>query len=313
MIVPLLLVAYAVSLAVFTPRVLQQASWPARAPRLGVLAWQAALFSVIGAVSLSVLAAAAPTSRLSLDLEHVLHACFVALSRQELDTATLGTGGVAVLAVAALLRLAWALQHRVRALRQQRVDHRTVLDLLAEEGTDGTLVLPADVAVAYCLPGRHSRVVFTSAAREQLDSEQCAAVLAHERAHLSGRHDLVLLAADVAATAFRNAAFFRVAKLELRTLVEMLADDEAVKRTGRVPLASALVGLGCAAAAPGALGAADHAVLRRVQRLVRADNAVSPWQSLTVLLGVAIVFMTPIVVAVAPAWAAQNGLCLLTG
>ncbi|TDD13757.1 hypothetical protein E1294_39770 [Nonomuraea diastatica] len=44
------------------------------------------------------------------------------------------------------------------------------------------------VRVPYCVPGRHSQMVITTGAMRSLGPEQVAAVLAHEQAHLRGRH-----------------------------------------------------------------------------------------------------------------------------
>ena len=53
----------------------------------------------------------------------------------------------------------------------------------------------------YCLPGRR-RIVMTTGALRCLDARQLEAVLAHERAHLSGRHHLVLTFANALKDAF---------------------------------------------------------------------------------------------------------------
>lgn len=47
---------------------------------------------------------------------------------------------------------------------------------------------------AYCLPGLRPRVVVTRGALSAPTGAEVAAVLGHERAHATGRHDLVVLA-----------------------------------------------------------------------------------------------------------------------
>lgn len=60
------------------------------------------------------------------------------------------------------------------------------------EGREAAFVLAATRPAAYCLPGRPPTIVLTTGALAVLDPEQLTAVLAHERAHLAGRHHLLL-------------------------------------------------------------------------------------------------------------------------
>nr|MDT0667776.1 M48 family metalloprotease [Micromonospora sp. DSM 115978] len=49
------------------------------------------------------------------------------------------------------------------------------------------------MAVAYCVPGvRTARVVVSRGLLNTLAADELDAVLAHEQAHVSGRHDLVI-------------------------------------------------------------------------------------------------------------------------
>lgn len=148
----------------------------------------------------------------------------------------------------------------------------------------------------------------TTAAIDALDGRQLAAVLAHERAHLAGRHDLVLFGAAVASSAFPWSRFFRAARREVDVLVEMLADDNALRRSDRASLASALVDLGQRRAPDGTLGAAGD-TLQRVQRLL--ENVGKPSRAVrTAVLATSLTLVVaPWFIAVAPAWAAWSGLC----
>jgi Zn-dependent protease with chaperone function len=146
---------------------------------------------------------------------------------------------------------------RLRALRRR---HRELVDVLsADESPLGARVLPvAEAPMAWCLPGvRRSRIVLTEAAVERLREDELAAVLAHERAHLRARHDLVLEAFTVLHRAFPRVLSSRRALDEVRLLVEVLADRSARQRVGARPLVSALsrlVGEGLPEAALGAAG-----------------------------------------------------------
>jgi len=124
--------------------------------------------------------------------------------------------------------------HRVgTSLRAQRRVHREQIDLVAGRLED-LHILEHDVPVAYCLPGvAKSRVVVSAAALERLERPQLAAVLAHERAHLSARHDLVLEAFTVLHRAFPRWVSSDAALREVQLLVEILADRAAVRVGGR--------------------------------------------------------------------------------
>jgi Zn-dependent protease with chaperone function len=127
-------------------------------------------------------------------------------------------------------------------LRSMRRHHRELVDLLASEQA-GVLVVEGDRPVAYCLPGlTGSRVVISRAAAD-LGPETLDAVLAHERAHLAARHDLVLEAFTVLHDAFPRWVSSGRALAEVRLLAEILADAAARKRHGALALARALVAL----------------------------------------------------------------------
>ena len=53
-------------------------------------------------------------------------------------------------------------------------------------------VLDATQPAVYCVPGRPATIVLTTGALAVLGPDQLTAVLAHERAHLAGRHHLLL-------------------------------------------------------------------------------------------------------------------------
>lgn len=59
------------------------------------------------------------------------------------------------------------------------------------DGVDAVVVDAAERA-AYCVAGHPDTVVVTSAALDSLTDRNLQAVLAHERAHLAGRHHHVL-------------------------------------------------------------------------------------------------------------------------
>ena len=70
----------------------------------------------------------------------------------------------------------------------------------------GMVLLEDDRPVVYCVPVRR-RVVFTTGALRRLDRPELDAVLAHERAHLAGRHHLVIIFATAMRGAFPGIPF----------------------------------------------------------------------------------------------------------
>jgi hypothetical protein len=183
--------------------------------------------------------------------------------------------------------LVWVLVASSAAVLRARRRQRELLSLLGhgDPKVPGALVVDHPAAAAYCVPGLRSRIVVSAGTLELLDQAELAAVLAHERAHLRERHDLVLLPFTALLRAFRWSPAARDAAGSVALLLEMLADDHAVgyvaaaaaaggrgrQRPGR-PLAMALLRVGAAGPGTvpcGALAVADGGdVAVRVARLL---------------------------------------------
>ncbi|MFX4271835.1 M56 family metallopeptidase [Propionibacteriaceae bacterium Y1685] len=175
--------------------------------------------------------------------------------------------------VQVLGRLVWSVGRVVANTAARRRRHTELVDILSRTKALGTgarsrlAVLEQDLPVAYCLPGlRGSRVVVSEGTVNSLEPVEFAAVLAHEEAHLRARHDVVLDTFTALHRAFPVLVRSRLPLDHCRILVEMLADDAAVQRIGRVPLARALTKIGGAPVPEAALGVGNEAVLR-VRRL----------------------------------------------
>jgi Zn-dependent protease with chaperone function len=196
--------------------------------------------------------------------------------------------------------------HRVGTdLRGLRRRHRQLVDLLAED-RDGVHVLEHEAPTAYCLPGLRSRVVVSSGTVQSLTPDELAAVLAHERAHVRARHDLVLEAFTVLQQAFPAVVTSRQALDEVRLLVEVLADRAARRRHGAESLMSAFHALaagGATAAPDSALAASDTGLRARLDLLL--DERRHRLQAAALLLAAAAVLVLPTLLVVLP-W--LNGL-----
>lgn len=158
--------------------------------------------------------------------------------------------------------------HRVGTeLRDLRRRHRDLVDLLADD-RDGVRVLDHEAPTAYCLPGLRSRVVVSRGAVTSLSAVELEAVLAHERAHLRARHDLVLEAFTVLQQAFPAVVTSRSALDEVRLLVEVLADRAARRHYGARPLITAFGALTDTAAPQATLAASGLGLRARLDLLL---------------------------------------------
>lgn len=307
--VSIALLLYAGAMSTVGGAWLRRARWPQRAPRLGVLAWQALSGSILSAVMLAGLALAVPVSFVGGDLASVLDTCAALLTEQYSTPGGVLTGALgAALTLVVLARAALRLAASFWAVRRVRAAQRLRLALVAQADVAlGALVLNHPRPAAYCLPGGGGRVVVTSGALAALDDAQVAAVLGHERAHLRGRHHVVNQVAGGLRTAFPFVPALCVASDQIAQLTEMIADDGAIRRgADRLTLASALVRLAEAHAPAGALGAGGATVVCRVRRLLVETPPVAGPGRLLALAGMALVAAAPLVVAVAPALAVAS-------
>ena len=270
------------------PATLARASWPFRAPRAAIVLWQSiALAAVLSAFS----AGLAIASRL------------LVLGPDGRPTATI-TGEidslgwplwlfyVVVLAITVLIgvRLIVAVLRVAVATRRRRAHHRMLVDLLGmshyavptaltqarahlPRAGNGLRILGVDEPLAYCLPGVRSRVVVSAGTLTTLSDSEIEAVLTHERAHLRARHDLVLEMFTAVHAAFPHVVRSASALDAIRLLVELLADDAAVRAAGPAPLARALVACASGRIPSGALSAGGPTTVLRVRRLAGAPNS----------------------------------------
>lgn len=303
---PLALLAYALAAATAGAWMLRRSAWPSRSPRWGIAAWQALTASIISAVVLAGASLALPNIPLTTRLADLIDACSAALRAQY---ATPGGAAVslsgAALAMVVLSRVGYCFSVSLVGPARCRRRQRQALALVARRDDRlGTLVVDHPTALAYCLPGRHREIVLTSAAMAALDAQQLWAVLAHERAHLRGRHDLILAVAAAAERAFPRVPAFRDARAEVALLVEMLADDVAGRGSDRLTMATALVQLADGTTPKAALGAGGKTALARVRRLLVPADPLGPLRSALAAVLTAAVLVTPVVIVSGPAVAA---------
>ena len=148
------------------------------------------------------------------------------------------------------------------------------------EGGNAAFVLDATRPAVYCVPGRPPTIVLTTGALAILDPGQLTAVLAHERAHLAGRHHLLLAVTRSLATAAPVVPLFARGTGEVARLAEMRADDVAARRGGRRTLLAALLAMGAgtaAAQAPAGVAGRHRRCRRHPRPAARRPPSLARW------------------------------------
>lgn len=221
-------------------------------------------------------------------------------------SAPLWYGAAAVFALTLLIgaRLAFSTCRVVVRTRRRRAHHRDLVDLLDGKCSHRTDDLPDDLRVietghpmAYCLPGIRGRVVLSECTLHALTSREVDAILRHERSHLRARHDLLIEAFTAVYEAFPRFVRSGSALGAVALLVEMVADDSAVRATGPLPLARALVHCSGSPTPPGALAAGSTGTLARVQRLGESHRSLAVAIA-TIIAAAAIVVLPTVYVAI---------------
>jgi Zn-dependent protease with chaperone function len=288
------------------PAVLARASWPQRAPRAAIVLWQSiALAAVLSAFSAGI----AIASRLFVPGPDGRPTATVT---SEIDALGWPLWGALVVVFALTLvigaRLTYAVLQVAIATRRRRAHHRMMVDLLdmSHEShppqvctkASGLRILDVKQPLAYCLPGVRSRVVVSEGTLKSLSDSEIDAILTHERAHLRARHDLVLEMFTAVHAAFPRFVRSGNALDAVRLLIEMLADDAAVRAAGPTPLARALVACASGRTPSGALAAGGPTTLLRVRRLGGEPN--SRALAATAYLAAAAVLVVPTLALAVP-------------
>lgn len=293
------------------PHLLSKATWPQRAPRAAMVLWQSvAVAAVLSAFSTglaiaSMLLVPGPDGRPT--------------TSPTAEIAVLGLplwlASVTVFALTILIgaRFVYSIVRVAVRTRRRRAHHRMLVDLLDNRQLRSALtcrdalrhhsgdlrVVELAEPVAYCLPGIRQRVVLSQGAIASLSDEELEAIVAHERAHLRARHDLVLEGFTAVHAAFPVFARSKAALGSVKLLVELLADDAALRATGPQPLARALVACSSSRVPQGAMAVGGPSTLIRVQRL--AYTTPSRAVAATAYAAAALILVVP-TIAVAVPW-----------
>ena len=304
-----LVLALVAACCVQAAAMLAAARWPRRSPAAAILLWQAlglgwglaTVGTLIGLGTAGQPSGVAGGVLAELDL--------VAQGRVALSPLMAARLVCLIAGLVLLALLVWILLAASTAVLRARQRQRALLSLLAhgDPKVPGALVVDYPAAAAYCLPGLRSAIVISAGTLDLLDSAELAAVLAHERAHLRERHDLVLLPFVALLNAFAWSPVAREAHQAVALLIEMHADDMARRHRPARELATALLRVGAAGgglAPSGALAAVQPAmdcdVAARVTRLLRPAPGLSVSALVLVALAAALAIMVPAGVLLMP-------------
>jgi Zn-dependent protease with chaperone function len=292
---------------------MMRASWPRRSPAAAILLWQAlglaGGLAAVGALVAVGVSGQQPQSGVLGGMtslaSRMIYGQGLAPHQPVLLT---GVRLLALIAGFALFSalcgvLVMAFADAVAARRRQR----ELLALLAhgDPKVPGALVVDHPAAAAYCLPGIRSQIVVSVGTLDLLAPAELSAVLAHERAHLRARHDLVLIPFTSLRRALPRSSEVTQAYRTVALLVEMMADDHALRARGLVAreLATALLRFGTAGAdgAPaGALAVAEGDLTARVSRLLTPPPPMPRAAQAAVILAAALLVAVPLLLLVAP-------------
>jgi len=258
MIPALAVLASAIAVAWILPLPLGRLSRDGVSPRLGLAAWLTAITSVLALAlaALGLLARSAasgwPTFARTLCESVTSGVCPPAVYRSA--AYELGLAAVAFLGGITLIVLGWRYGRSLRRTSVSTREHAEAARIVGHRvdgqgtgGADAPFVLDATRPAVYCVPGRPPTVVVTTGALAVLEPGQLTAVLAHERAHLAGRHHLLLAVTRSLAAVAPFIPLFARGAGEVARLAEMRADDAAARRggaQGRRTLLTALLAMG---------------------------------------------------------------------
>ena len=265
MMLAIALAALAAVLATAAPGALRHSRWMARSPRAGVTAWVLTVAAMSASVVGAGVAATTPLLQHLGGMREFVHRCplFAQALRAHLPYVLFAAGGL--LLVVAVIAVSLRAILRQIALAREVGARQAVAVAASGTAREGFSVLPAAEPAAWSVAAGGGRVVLTDSAVARLDDAQLQAVLAHERAHLRGRHHLIGTLMAAAAVAL-PCALTRAAASQATALLEMRADDVAARWHGADVVASALLTL-TGAAPTGGLGAGGTAIRDRLDRL----------------------------------------------
>ena len=205
-----------------------------------------------------------------------------------------------VIALLLIGRLLGCLALTFYSARKTRLRHDEILHLLSEPSANypDTRIITTDEVVAYCLPKgpRKGTAVLSTGLIHALDEMERTAVIAHERAHLDFRHDVLVIPF---AAWHRALPYFSATAIGLNSvnrLIELMADDQAREHVDPQILARAV--RSAAAISP------EHRSDLSTQRIRRLSEPLDPARIPVRLMSIglaALLLLLPTLLILSPA------------
>lgn len=302
------------------PLWLKKAQWPSQAPGAALVLWQA--IGISGGLALVTAPLTWGLQPFGTGIISGLLELWRVFQSQGFDAVVhdprwhpLGLAGI-TLGLILFGHLALVLFHTAYRTFRQRKKHREFVEILSaslQEGDHGltqgtvgagaTRVLPVEYPLAYCLPAINQPLTVVSRGLlDELTTQQLSAVLAHESAHLTQRHDVLRLAFEAWHKAAPWFPATGVAVNEVSELTEIMADEFALSYHNRHDLVTALTHtLQTTTAAPHSPASADvvdadHVISRRILRLTKPDKCLGSCRvSLVIILAVLLVTVPAVI------------------
>ena len=189
------LMLYATVLAWLAPSLLGRLSRTGLSPQMGVAAWLTAMVTTVIAWGIATVLIGVAA------LDGLRNSSTVALCLELFGLSEHGglpglSGSFALTVVGITVSVIFLLRtgRSVARLRSRSREHANAVMLVGRPtARPGVVVVDAERPAAYCVSGQPPAIVVTSAAWSSLGRSELAAVLAHEQAHLQGRHHQLLI------------------------------------------------------------------------------------------------------------------------
>jgi Zn-dependent protease with chaperone function len=295
------LLAYGAVVTWLSPSLLSRLTRRGVSPRFGVTAWLTAIVGVLLAWAAAMIVIGA-TVLSGVPNSSVIVLCLELLGVPQVE-ASMGRFTVLGLIVAGLAISTVVVVNVGRSvleLRSRSWEHAHAARLVGRP-TDvpDVFVVAGERPAAYCVLGRPNAIVVTTAAVRALDGPQLDAVLAHENAHIAGRHHHLLMVLHALAGSLAHLPLFTRGACAVAALLEMCADDQAARRHGPRPLVAGMLALAGPLPHPAGLAVAATATAARAHRLMAPAHRGTRWcHQLSASAAIAATVAAPIVVNV---------------
>ena len=252
------LVMVAVVTIVIAPLIVRHGRWQSRAPRFALWAWLLLFTTGLVSVGGAVLIAVGTTAGLIPHLEdgHTVfdHTVLAVVAWGSLAI----LGGLAVVVAVRLERL----EGSAHAIRDAAERCRRVAATPSGLAPDVTIT-ETDRVFALAVPGPNPHILVSRGLVTALTADELAAVIEHERSHLVNCHSMIVTLAEINQACVPRLAAARAFGSALTVIVELVADDAAVRRCGASALSAALRVLDAAGESNSAALRADRLDRRR--------------------------------------------------